>query len=71
MARTRSLSKHLRLAREARGLSVAEVAERAGVTPMAVYNWEAGRSRPRAQNLSAICKIVRLPLAEAESMTAL
>jgi transcriptional regulator with XRE-family HTH domain len=70
MARTKSLSKHLRLAREARGLTVAEVAERAGVTPMAVYNWEAGRSRPRAQNLSAVCKVVRLPLAEAEAMTA-
>ncbi len=70
MARAKSLSKHLRLAREARGLTVAQVAERAGVTPMAVYNWETGRSRPRPGNLSVLCKVVRLPLAEAEAMTA-
>ena len=70
MARAKSLSRHLRLARETRGLTVAEVAQRAGVTPTAVYSWEAGRSRPRAENLSALCKVVRLPLAEAEAMTA-
>jgi len=70
VARTKSFSRHLRLARQARGLTVAEVAERIGVTAMAVYNWEAGRSRPRPGHLSAVCKVVHLPLTEAKAMTA-
>lgn len=70
MARTKSLSKHLRLAREARGLSVAEVADKVGVSAMSVYNWESGRSRPRLRNLSALCKTLRLRVAETEAMTA-
>ncbi|HET6183277.1 MAG TPA: helix-turn-helix transcriptional regulator [Acetobacteraceae bacterium] len=69
MARTKSLSRHLRLARESRGMTVAEVADRVGVSAMSVYNWESGRSRPRVRNLSALCKALRLKLAEAESMT--
>ncbi len=68
MARTKSFSRHLRLAREARGLTVANVAERAGVSAMSIYNWEAGRSRPRPTNLSAVCKVVRLRVADAEAM---
>jgi transcriptional regulator with XRE-family HTH domain len=58
------------MAREARGMSVAEVAERVGVSAMSVYNWESGRSRPRVRNLSALCKALKLRLAETESMTA-
>ena len=69
MARTRSLSRFLRAARETRGLSVAEVAERAGVAAMSVYNWEAGRSRPRSANLAALCKVLRIKPAEAQAMT--
>lgn len=70
LARTKSFSRHLRLAREARGLTIAEIADRIGVSAMSVYNWEAGRSRPRPVNLSALCKTVHLRLADAKSMTA-
>jgi transcriptional regulator with XRE-family HTH domain len=70
VARTKSLSRHLRMAREARGLSVAELADRVGVSAMSVYNWESGRSRPRSRNLSAICKTLRLRMAETSGMTA-
>jgi transcriptional regulator with XRE-family HTH domain len=69
MARTKSLSRFLRAARETRGLSVAEVADRAGVAAMSVYNWEAGRSRPRSANLLALCKVLRVKPAEVQSMT--
>jgi DNA-binding transcriptional regulator YiaG len=68
MARSKSLSRSLRLAREARGLTVSELADRVGVSAMAVYNWEAGRSRPRSPNLSALCKVLRVRLADAEAM---
>lgn len=70
MARTKSLSRHLRMAREARGMSVSELADRLGVSAMSVYNWESGRSRPRVRNLSALCKTLRLRVAETEAMTA-
>ncbi len=42
-ARKPSLSRHLRDARIQRGLSVAEVAERAGVSVASIYLWETGR----------------------------
>ena len=70
MARTKSLSRALRQARETRGLSVAELADRLGVSAMSIYNWENGRSRPRAANLTALCKAVRIPRAVAEAMGA-
>jgi transcriptional regulator with XRE-family HTH domain len=62
MARRKSLSKELRLARESRGLSVAEVASRVGVSSVSIYFWEAGRVRPRLENLKALCKVLRLPV---------
>jgi len=68
VARLKSLSRHVRLAREARGLTVSELADRIGVSTMAVYNWESGRSRPRLPNLSALCRVLRLRLADAEAM---
>jgi transcriptional regulator with XRE-family HTH domain len=68
MARPKSLSRQLRLLRQERGLRVADVADRLGVTTACVYHWETGRSRPRSGNLSALCKILRVPLREAESM---
>lgn len=57
------------MAREARGLSVAELADRVGVSAMSVYNWESGRSRPRLRNLSALCKTLRLRISETAEMT--
>ena len=61
MARPKSLSKQLRLARESRGLSVAEVADRVGVSQASIYFWEGGRVRPRSANLKLLCKVLRLP----------
>jgi len=69
MARPKSLSRHLRQARVSRGLSVAAVAEEVGVTPSSVYHWESGRCRPRNDKLSAICKLLRVPVREALEMS--
>jgi transcriptional regulator with XRE-family HTH domain len=57
-----SLSRVLRDARQNRGLSVAEVADKVGVSSAAIYYWESDRVRPRADNLKAICKVLRLPI---------
>jgi len=57
-----SLGRHLYDARVRLGLSVADVAARVGVTGPCVYFWEAGRTRPRDANLSALCKVLKLPV---------
>lgn len=62
MARKPSLSKHLRDARIRRNLSVAEVARMVGVTGPCVYFWETGKTRPREENLTALCKALKLPI---------
>ena len=62
MAKKPSLSRHLRDARIQRGLSVAEVAERAGVSVASIYLWETGKTQPRDTNLSALCKVLKLPI---------
>jgi transcriptional regulator with XRE-family HTH domain len=69
MARRKSLSKELRSARERRGLSVAEVAGRVGVSHVSIYFWEAGRVRPRIENLKALCKVLKLPVRDALEAT--
>ncbi len=61
-ARRPTLSRHLRDARIRRGLSVAEVAERAGVSVASIYLWETGRTHPRDTHLSALCKVLKLPI---------
>ena len=62
MARKPSFARSIRNARIERGLSVAEVAQRVGVSVSSIYFWETDRVRPREANLSALCKVLRLPL---------
>jgi transcriptional regulator with XRE-family HTH domain len=62
MARKPSFSQIIRDTRKMRGLSVAEVAERAGVSVASIYIWETDRGRPRDANLSALCKVLKLPI---------
>jgi transcriptional regulator with XRE-family HTH domain len=57
-----SLSKYLREARIKRGLTRAEVAEQVGVSQSSIYFWEADYCRPRDANLSALCKVLKLPV---------
>lgn len=70
MARKPSLSRYLRNARLARGLSVAEVAERVGVSAASIYFWETDRVRPRDANLNALCKVLKLPIRATREMAA-
>ena len=70
MAKKPSLSAHLRYARIKRGLSVAEVAENAGVSVASVYLWETGKTRPREANITALCKVLKLPVRATREMAA-
>jgi len=52
----------VRSARQARGLSVADLAKRAGVDPVTIYRLESGERKPRAATLSKIIKtLAKLP----------
>jgi transcriptional regulator with XRE-family HTH domain len=68
LPRKPSFGRYLYDARIKRGLSVAEVAEQAGVSKPSVYFWEADRSRPRDANLSALCKVLKLPIRATREM---
>ena len=63
-----TLSGYLRAARVSREISVAAVAEKLGVTTPCVYYWETGKTKPRAGNLSALCKMLKVPLKEAQEL---
>jgi DNA-binding XRE family transcriptional regulator len=69
-ARKTSLSHHLRDARIKRRLSVAEVAEQVGVSTASIYFWERDHCRPRDENLSALCKVLKLPVRATREMAA-
>ena len=70
MPRKPSFGRHLRDARIKRRLSVAEVAELVGVSAASIYFWENDRVRPRDGNLSALCKVLKLPMRAAREMAA-
>ena len=70
LPRKPSLSRYLRDARVKRGLSVAEVAEQVGVSTASIYFWETDHCRPRDANLSALCKVLKLPIRATREMAA-
>jgi transcriptional regulator with XRE-family HTH domain len=70
LPRKPSFGRHLRDARIKRRLSVAEVAELVGVSAASIYFWENDRVRPRDGNLSALCKVLKLPMRAAREMAA-
>jgi len=69
LARTKSLSRQIRNARQTLGMTVAEVAGAVGVSPVSIYYWESGRVRPRDSNLTALCKVLRLPVRATMALT--
>jgi len=65
-----SFARHIREARINRGLSVAQLAGRVGVTGPCIYFWETGKTRPLDSNLSALCKALKLPVRSTKAMAA-
>ena len=70
LPRKPNFAHYLRDARRKRGLSVVEVAEQVGVSIASVYVWETDRGRPRDANLSALCKVLKLPIRATREMAA-
>ena len=70
LARKPNFAHYLRDARIKRRLSVAEVAEQVGVSTASIYFWETDHVRPRDANLSALCKVLKLPIRATREMAA-
>ena len=70
MPRKPNFADYLRDARIKRRLSVAEVAEQVGVSTASIYFWETDHCRPRAENLNALCKVLKLPIRVTQAMAA-
>ncbi|MDE7171392.1 MAG: helix-turn-helix transcriptional regulator [Oscillospiraceae bacterium] len=59
-----SLSNNLRAARTRMGISQELVADRLNVSRQAVTKWEAGKSKPSAQNLQALAELYEMSAEE-------
>jgi DNA-binding XRE family transcriptional regulator len=70
MPRKPNFAQHIRNARIERKLSVAEVAEQVGVSDSSIYFWETDHCRPRDANLSALCRVLKLPVRATKAMAA-
>jgi DNA-binding XRE family transcriptional regulator len=68
LARKPSFAHYLRDTRIRRGLSVSEVAEQVGVSTASIYFWETDHCRPRNDNLTALCKALKLPIRATRAM---
>jgi transcriptional regulator with XRE-family HTH domain len=68
--RNPSFGRYPRDARIKRGLSAIEVARQVAVSIASVYVWETDRGRPRDENLSALCKFLKLPIRATREMAA-
>jgi transcriptional regulator with XRE-family HTH domain len=61
---------HLRNARHKQKLRVRDVAAQMDISDAAIYRWETDYRRPTDANLSALCKLLRLPLKATKTMAA-
>ena len=68
MPRKPSFARYLRDARVKRRLSASEVAEQIGVSTASIYFWETDHCRPREENLTALCKVLKLPIRATKAM---
>lgn len=57
------LPERIAQARELQGLTKTDIASALGVSPAAVAQWESGVKTPTAENLAALARIVRFPIA--------
>jgi DNA-binding transcriptional regulator YiaG len=64
-------SRSVRAQRQRTGLSAADYAKLIGVSPLTVYNWEHGKSRPRHGQFAALVALRGLGKREAQAKLAL
>ena len=70
LPRRSNFARYLRNARIKRGLSAAEVAGLVGVSGVSVHFWETDQCRPRDHNLTALCRVLKLPIRATRAMAA-
>jgi transcriptional regulator with XRE-family HTH domain len=63
-----SFGTHLRNARKKQKLRVRDVAAQMDVSDAIVYRWETDSRRPTDANLTALCKVLKLPVAATKAM---
>ncbi len=61
--------KTIKQLRQENGLTQLELANRAGVTPSTIYNWERGRFEPKATQLRAVARVFGVSSDEIELET--
>ncbi len=62
--------KTIRQLREERGWTQLELANRLGVTPSTIYNWERGRFEPRASQLRQLAQVLGVKMDDIELVVA-
>jgi transcriptional regulator with XRE-family HTH domain len=65
-----SFGTYLRKARQKQKLRVRDVAAQMDVSDAAVYRWELDNRRPKDANLTALCKVLKLPVRATKAMAA-
>ena len=68
MARKPRLSRYLLNARIERDIPRSELARLIGVSPQSIWFWESGHCKPKPDNLTALCKALRLPIRHARQL---
>lgn len=63
-------AKRFAVQRKKLGVSAAEMGQLIGVSAQSVYHWEAGKSRPRKQQLQAIAALRSTPKRQVKAMLA-
>lgn len=66
-AQVRFSAKGLAAHRQRLGISAADMGKLLGVSPLSVYKWESGKTRPRAKQLAHIAAVRRMGKREATS----
>jgi transcriptional regulator with XRE-family HTH domain len=59
-----TLGELLRQARETKGMSTRELAEKVGVSHSAIYKYESDKSEPRVSHLKWLAEALDLPIME-------
>ncbi len=70
MPRKISFGTHLRNARRKQKLRVRDVAAEMNVSDAAIYRWETDLRRPTDANLTALCKVLKLPMSSTKTIVA-
>ncbi len=70
MARKPQLNTILRNARLEKGWTMQRVADAVGVSNACISHWEMGKTIPREQNLTAVCKALKVSVRLAREIVA-